>query len=273
MGHSSSFARPQSYFGIALSLVAACGGSQFEAGAPGPDGGSPSQESGAPLDSAMALDGPSEASPGAESGAADATGGCQPLGAGATDVYVDQRFTGATRTGVAACPFRSLLEGINAALTLTGLRTVHVAGDASGLTYVETGAVTIPSEVTLKGDGPTQTIVRASGSCGTGTCAVLVQGGAVLDGFTVISAMGDGVVTAAAGPAPVVRNVAANGSKGNGVLALGAAELGPNISANKNGAAGLESPSTAAGTLHVIAGANTSMPTRATASTWTVPPS
>jgi hypothetical protein len=58
-----------------------------------------------------------------------------------------------------------------------------------------------------------------------------------------------------------VHGVTASGAHGNGLLALGGAELGPNFSANGNGngssgGAGVESPQNASGVLHVIGKAN-----------------
>jgi hypothetical protein len=49
--------------------------------------------------------------------------------------------------------------------------------------------------------------------------------------------------------------VSAIGSTGNGIVALGAIELGPNIVASKNGGQGLSSTGTT-GVVHVVAGAN-----------------
>jgi hypothetical protein len=63
------------------------------------------------------------------------------------------------------------------------------------------------------------------------------------------------VVTTAVSPAPVVRQVAASGSKGNGVLALGAVELGPGIVASNNGGQGVSSTGT--GVVHVAAAGGT----------------
>ena len=164
---------------------------------------------------------------------------CAPLASGATDVYVDKRYTGGGSTGTAACPFLTIQAGITAAGALTGTRTVHVAGDAAGLIYSEVGSVLVNHNIILQGDGPLKTTISATGTCGGGMCAVVVEGGGTLDGFTVISPGGDGILTAVASPAPVVKNVSANGSKGNGIVALGSVELGPNIIANKNGGQGV----------------------------------
>jgi hypothetical protein len=233
--------------GVALLMGASggCGGSAFETA----DAGA---EAAATSDAAPAGD----AANGATDATADAPGVCGPLPAGAKDVYVDGRFTGTPQTGVAACPLSTILKGVAAATLLGGAVTVHVAGATPALVYAETGPVTVGASVTLKGDGPARTTISASGACATTTCAVLVSGGGALDGFTVVSTGGDGIVTAAMAPAPVVKNVAANGSKGNGIVALGAAELGPGVAASNNGAGGLQSPLAASGRLHVIGTSN-----------------
>jgi hypothetical protein len=180
---------------------------------------------------------------------------CVPLAANATDVYVDKRFVGGMSTGVAGCPFTTILAGISAAQTLSGRPVVHVAGDSPPLNYSEVGAVLMSHEILL-GDGPAKTTISASGACGTGTCAVMVNGAGVLDGFTVVSPLGDGIVTALSNPPPSVRNVAATGSKGSGIVAMGAVDLGPNIVASKNGAQGVASTGT--GLVHVISGGSAS---------------
>ena len=111
------------------------------------------------------------------------------------------------------------------------------------------------ANIILQGDGPAKTTISASGAGAGGTCAVHVQGGGTLDGFTVVSPGGDGIRATAATPAPVVKNVSAIGSKTNGIVALGAIELGPNIVASNNGGQGVSSTG-ASGVVHIIAGAN-----------------
>lgn len=185
------------------------------------------------------------------------TGGstCDPLSSTTTDVYVDQRYTGSTPTGTQSCPYPTILQGMSAAGTLppSNSVTIHVAGASPPLVYNETSSVAVPANRTLLGDdGPTQTTINASGVCGAVTCAVMVDGGGVLDGFTVRSESGSGIVTAHSNTAPVARNVAAVGSKVVGILALGSAELGPNINASNNTGNGVQSPASASGTLHVV---------------------
>jgi hypothetical protein len=181
--------------------------------------------------------------------------GCTPLAGNATDVYVDQRYAGANPTGVAACPFTTIGAGMLAAEKLSGTRTVHVAGATPALVYNEATRVLVGANVMLKGDGPTNTTISASGAGAGAICAVHVAGGGALDGFTVVSPGGDGVRADALSPAPVVRNVSAIGSKGNGIVALGAIELGPNVVATNNGGQGVSSTGTNV-VVHVIAGSN-----------------
>jgi hypothetical protein len=183
---------------------------------------------------------------------------CVPLASDATDVYVDQRYTGTTSTGVAWCPFTTIAAGMTAAATLPGTRTVHVAGGTPALVYDEADRILVGANLILRGDGPTMTTISASGAGAGATCAVHVAGGGALDGFTVVSPGGDGI-RANGNPAPVVKNVSAIGSKNNGIVALGAIELGPNIVASKNGVntGGQGVSSTGTGVVvHVVAGAN-----------------
>jgi hypothetical protein len=180
---------------------------------------------------------------------------CVPLAGSATDVYVDQRYTGTAPTGVAACPFTTITAGMAAAATLSGTRTVHVAGATPALVYSETTRVLVGANLILLGDGPAKTKISALGNGAGAPCAVHVTGGGTLDGFTVVSPGGDGVRADALSPAPVVKNVSAIGSTGSGVVALGAIELGPNVVASNNGGQGVLSSGTS-GVVHVIAGAN-----------------
>jgi hypothetical protein len=261
--------RPRPFFalsvglGFGLTLPLACGGSAFQAG--------PSTADSGLLDSSSLLDSGSLDSPSGDSSAADTAAAsdapadttpaeasvCAPLTAADVDIYVDSRFTGTPATGAQACPVHTILEGIAIANTLGGARTVHVAGTTPALVYDETGTVPVASGITLLGAGALMTTISAAGACMTGTCAVLVQPGAILDGFSVVSPTGDGVwTTAGNGAVPIVRNVAADSSMGNGIVALGSVQLGPNIVVNSNGAAGVESPAGSVGTVHVVAGIN-----------------
>jgi hypothetical protein len=169
-------------------------------------------------------------------------------------VYVDQRYTGSMHTGVQACPFTTLA----AAASLSGTRTVHVAGAPTPLVYAEASSLQVAANVVLSGDGPGKTTILASGPCGSGTCAVAVSGGGgVLEGFTVTCSGGDGIHTSDGMPPAAVRAVIATGSKGDGLVAASSVDLGPGFSANANGTGGVESPAGAAGTIHVIGTTNT----------------
>jgi hypothetical protein len=271
-----SLARLGSWFAISLvltSVAVGCGGSSFDLSTGTADA---STDTGARTDAKKGSDaGAKDASkpdvataddgskPDAEKkDAAPVDAGvdaCTPLSPTAKDVYVDQRNTATTPTGTEGCPFPTILQGTTeaAALTALGTVTVHVSGATPALVYAETDAVTVQGNVNLVGEGARFVTISSNGTCGTGTCAVQVAAGGVLDGFTVTSTMGDGIVTAAGPPAATVRNLVATGSKGNGVLALGAIEVGPNIGLDANGASGLESPMGANGKLHVVLGLNT----------------
>jgi len=253
---------------VTLATTMSCGGSSSNLIGQGQDSGG--SESGATGDSGSSGD-----SSGGDSGAKDSASAdspnagdtgmdaavCRPLGAGDTDVYVDQSFTGSPRTGAAACPLQTIDAGIVMAATLTGKITIHVAGSAAGITYNEASVVAVGSNMILQGDGPAKTTISASGACdegslGSKTCAVTVAGGGVVNGFTVASATGDGIVTAGANQSPVVKNTAVKQCMGNGIVALGGVELGPNIVASNNVGAGVESPANAVGVVHVANGMN-----------------
>ncbi len=243
-------------------LPVACGGSAFEAGGSNPDaspGDSAGPVDGAPADAATdATDASSLEASGSDSSAPVDAGPCLPLTAADTDIYVDSRFTGTPATGAQSCPLHTIQAGLSAAKSLGGPRTVHVAGAVPSLVYDETGPLVIGPDITLLGAGALQTTISASGPCAsgaTGTCAVLVESGLV-DGFTITCPGGDGVWITSPSGVPIVRNVAANGSTGNGIVAFASVTLGPNIDASNNGGSGVESPASATGQLHVVAGIN-----------------
>lgn len=239
-------------------LAISCGGSAFETG--GPDSG---------VDSGVHDSGAGD-SPSADTGTADAgtdgssppvdAGVCAPLTNADTTIYVDSRYTGTAPTGAMACPLPTIQKGLTAARTLGGTRTVSVAGSTPALIYDETNSLDVTADITLAGGGVLTTTISASGPCTvgstSGTCAVRVAAGGVLQGFTVTSPGGDGVWTATGAPTPVVHDVAADGSKNDGIVAYASVNLGPNISASNNGNAGVESPAGATGVVHVILGLN-----------------
>jgi hypothetical protein len=209
-------------------LVAACGGSASTLNG-GPDGGGGGASSGSGSGGSSgsgSSSGASSSSSGSsgsgsssgstsssgtsgDSGTGDGAVACSPLTAGAKDVFVDQRFTGSMPTGTHACPFTTILAGLKAAASLNGTITVHVAGSTPALVYMESTSVAVASNIVLQGDGPNHTTISASGMCGNVSllCAVTIAGGGTVDGFTVTSPGGDGIVAAAASTAPVISNV------------------------------------------------------------------
>ncbi len=239
---------------VASGPLAGCGGS--DGAVIGGDDAGAADDGATGRDATSDATSTSDAAPidGGGDGTSSDSGPCVALASNATDVYVDKRYAGATSTGTAACPFTTILAGISAAASLTGSRTVHVAGAVPTLVYAESAPVAVNTNVTLLGDGPAKTKISASGTCGAGTCAVMVNGGGVVDGFTIVASTGDGIAAALTSPAPIVRNVAASGSMGNGILALGAIVLGPNIVVSNNGGQGVSSTGT--GVVHVINGTN-----------------
>ena len=259
---------PRTFLSLGFStlgfLAAACGGSGFDNnfGGDGDGGAGDSAAGDSALGDSSSMDGGGTADATTVDATKDATvdaAVCGPLPPGTTDVYVDPRFMGPSATGSKACPLPTILEGITAAAALTGTRIVHVAGDTTPIVYDESDTVMVGANVVLRGDGPAKTVLNASGSCGSNKCAVMIEGGGVIEGFTVASpggSGGDGIVANHTSPPPIVRNVTASGSKLSGVVALGAIELGPNIVANQNGAQGIESVAAATGIVRIRAGAN-----------------
>jgi hypothetical protein len=245
-------------------LAAACGGSGFDNnfGGEGDGGAGDSAAGDSGLGDSSFMDGGGTADASTTDATRDANvdaGVCGPLLPGTTDVYVDSRFMGSPATGSKVCPLPTILDGITAAAALTGTRIVHVAGDTIPIVYDEADTVMVGANVILRGDGPAKTVLNAAGSCGSDKCAVMIEGGGTIEGFTVASpggSGGDGIVANHTSPPPIVRTVTASGSKLSGVVALGAIDLGPNIVANQNGAQGIESVAAATGLVRIRAGAN-----------------
>ncbi len=181
-----------------------------------------------------------------------------------TDLYVDKAST-LPSVGNAACPFHTVREATELAWTGTGTRTVRV----KAATYTESGIVRVRARVALVGEGPSTTKLTggsATSYCsgppvGSSTpCMVYVEAGASVDGFTVqftaSTTAGDGLVLGnEAGSAPIVKNVTTTGAPRMGIFTLGAAELGPNLHADKNGGSGVSSTG-ASVRVHVIGTTN-----------------
>lgn len=223
-----------------VGTLAGCGGSEFHAGGAGGTGAGGSSAASSGGTGADFTTGGQASDTGGTS--ADSTTisppVCDVLSSDATDVYVDQRYSGATPTGSQSCPFITILDGINAPMTSGISRTIHVAGDSPALLYQEATRVLVGPGVTLLGDGADQVTISASGACASKTCAIHVQSGGILDGFQVTCPQGSGIVTAALQPSSqpaAVRNIIASNSAANGIVALGDVELGPGIVANGNG--------------------------------------
>jgi|HubBroStandDraft_1064217.scaffolds.fasta_scaffold03969_7 hypothetical protein len=249
--------------GSMTSGAAGAGTGASTTGAPSGSPGSGASMSGASSGTAAAGASTGTSTTGATSGTSSGTGvtpSCV-LATDATDIYVDSRYVGPPRaTGAAGCPFPTIRQGVAAATNLTAgpTRTVHVAGATPALVYNEASSVVVNANIVVQGDGSGKTTINASGPCATpsAACAVIVEASGVLDGFTVVSAAGDGIESDAGDPVATIRNVAASGSKGDGIVALGGVDLGPNIAANGNAGQGVESMQGATGIVHVLAGTN-----------------
>jgi hypothetical protein len=273
-----SIALPFVLSAVPLALAVACGGAAFDtasppggatggsAGSPGGDGGSAGSAGsatggraggGGPIGSGgsggvISVDAgppPRDAMPPSDVTQPPPDGsGCAALPTGAKDVYIDQRFTGTVSTGAAPCPFKTILEGLRAATTHPTVQIVHVAGTAAGLVYHEADSLAVGANVTLLGEGPLRTGILVQASSGGGA-AVSLEAGAVLDGFSVTAPVGDAVLLANALPAPRVRNAMVSNAKATGIVALGPAEIGPNVTAATNGGNGIWAKGP--GTLHI----------------------
>ena len=259
----------------AIVCVLGCSGSSFEQAGPGEsdtgrgddtgsgDSAGETSETGID-DTGLALDtasdspiadsgtgdtGPSFDGPGPpiEAGGGDAVS-CSSLPSGATEIYVDKRFAGVP-TGTIGCPFITIGDAMKVPGPWVGTRTVHVAGSTVALWYTETTSVFVSKNMVLLGDGLDKVTISAPSTAAG--AAVVVDGGGTLDGFSISSSLGDGILTQNALPAPIVKNVKVNAAKTNGITVGGSAEIGPNAHFDKNGFYGLGSKGD--GTVHIIA--------------------
>ncbi len=175
-------------------------------------------------------------------------------------VYVNKRYTGAMQTGSLACPFTTIAQGLATAQGLTAVvRTVSsVAGSTPALhLYREAISLSIGPGIILLGAGGLGTAsVVASGPCAAGTCAVTLGGSSVIDGLTVTSPKGDGIVTPPGNQAGIIRNALVTDCIGNGIVAQDLVDIGPSATVKLNGGNGVESLPAAGGTIHVIGLAN-----------------
>ncbi len=247
-------------------LVFGCSGGDFGVGASGEDTGvstdggdtdipppdSPPLDS-PPLDSRPPDDGSpdsnlGDATPGdATSGDAisiDGTPtdtGCTLVGVDAVDVYVNKNST-APSMGTASCPFKTIREASTMGPPST-TRTIHVAGGTPTVEYAENGLVDLGSNVTLLGDGASRVKIYCNSSCTTGggsswIGSVNLQGGATLDGVTVVSGtLAAHAISSAGvlvGTAPKIKNTIARDAKNHGIYSQGNLDIGPNVQATLN---------------------------------------
>jgi len=180
----------------------------------------------------------------------DASPGCGPLTPSSIYVSVGGPTNG---NGSMGCPFRTIHQGVAAAASAVGAGTTSVSQvEVSGGSYAEVDLV-IPSGVVVQGTaGAATTFLQGTSSANcpgsVSPCAVVVDRGATLDGFTVGvspspsrdgSVTGDGVVGAPSATdtlaPPLVKNVVVAGLTGGyGIVALGSMAVGPNVSSSGN---------------------------------------
>jgi hypothetical protein len=187
------------------------------------------------------------ATDGASDTATDA--GCGALAATAVDVYVDKA-SAKPSVGTTECPFHTIKEATD--LAAVSGRTIHVKGGtaATPANYAETGLVAVKNGVTLEGDGLATTKITNAAACAGGSmCAVEVQNGGTIDGFT-ITGTGNGIVTGATDGIATVKNVLVTGAQ-DGILALGVAKLTGGVQLNGNMLNGLHAKASAARTVTI----------------------
>jgi len=147
------------------------------------------------------------------------------------------------------------------------MRTVHV----KAATYTESNVVRVRARVSLVGDGASTTKITGGSAttycsgppvASSAPCMVYVEAGGSVDGFTVLftasTTNGDGMVLGdETGVAPIVKNVTVTGAPRQGIFTLGAADLGPNLHADKNGSSGVSSTGLTSVPLRVFGTTNT----------------
>ena len=181
----------------------------------------------------------------------------------ASNVFVAE---GASAGGIGtqACPFQTIAEGLAAVTTAATTGTACTVTVAPG-SYDEPNIVVI-AHVTLIGSGgaaATFLTGTSTANCASSPCAISVNRGGTLNGFAIStssSGPSDGVVGEATAvddlAPPAILNVTASDmNDGNGIVALGAMNIGPAVSANGNAGQGLWVSGT--GTVHVIGSGNT----------------
>src|SRR5580692_1286135 len=89
-----------------------------------------------------------------DSGGGDGSAVCSPLASNAPDIYVDETYTGSKQTGVQACPFTTILQGLTAAQgSMAEVRNVHVAGGSPAYVYKEASPPVVGTGIILLGAG------------------------------------------------------------------------------------------------------------------------
>ena len=143
-----------------------------------------------------------------------------PVGCGVIDpldVVVDKTST-ATSTGTANCPFHTIAEAL-ALPAPTSARRIRVRGGTPAVAYDE-GVLSIPTLVTLEGDGNDRVILGGAGGTCLVTvapgCTVSLAGGGTLRAVTVTSTTGNAVEVRSGTGSARIEDVVATGAKHNG---------------------------------------------------------
>jgi hypothetical protein len=161
---------------------------------------------------------------------------CDSILSSTKDVYVDSAAKVGGK-GSLGCPFSSLAEAASAPFSSTVDRIVHVKTG----TYAETALIAIRTRETYRAEGGLAKLISANTTkCVTNTCAVLMNGSAVIDGFSIEGTVtAHGIVTTGPDGAPTITNTTVKGATRDGIVVLGSATLGPNAHADGNGWCGV----------------------------------
>jgi hypothetical protein len=216
----------------------------------------------AAMDVERAIDAYAAAEAGADTGGADAAAGngkadaadapnngCTTPPADATDIYVDKQSAAACETGSIDCPFRAIGAALALAVPSGVARAVHVKGGTPIVEYLEGGLRMTAPNMTLAGDGPDRTRIRAPAACAAGCDLLEVDATSTIVGLELLGNDANQAGLHTRGGPVVVHHVRESHAFYHGLWDdLGGIEL-RDVSFDHNGYHGVSS----FGDLHVVA--------------------
>jgi len=239
---------------VLFAMLVGCTSDEFELSEPPPDTGST-------LDDTGTISADTGVEPG-DTGVPEDTGNvavdappetmapCTELAMNPPIVYVDKR-SARTAKGTADCPFLSIKDAlafVNGLPSGSGRHQIRVAGGAVGSPVVyDEPMLVLKWQTTLTGDGIGRVVITGGGTCGEGTCMMLMEGGSTLEGVS-LDAKLVAKVPIAMGPAwlttALVKSTEITGTKDDKSPAIyvegaGAAEIGPDVRIHDNGGHGV----------------------------------